>query len=214
MVPRRVRVLGRSVLHFLIWEGTTWADTHHMHTSTCAVGPVNHLPCPHPVESTTTHTRQQAHGSTKNSPAGGKSHPHAYEDEATANLRVLEADNDASHARDSPGSPTANDWPQWIDQVNSRLLALGLRKYLSIGDDGELEISPLKPVEPPYSGTPTGHVTAKHTALQLSQETRYLVCVKSRYDYLNFMLAVRRSIDPEIGFDFRKIAALERWCDI
>ncbi|MBE3048594.1 hypothetical protein IMZ48_40055, partial [Candidatus Bathyarchaeota archaeon] len=39
---------------------------------------------------------------------------------------------------------TAADWPLWIQQVNSRLLALELGDCLSMNAAGELELSPPK----------------------------------------------------------------------
>lgn len=99
---------------------------------------------------------------------------------------------------------TADDWPVWISQVNARLLAIGCRDYPSINASGGLELTP--PTPPAHSAAGGSldrrvRVPGEHGLLVWPHDRENLQYVKSKNEYLGFMQAVQRSIDPEMGFD-------------
>ena len=89
----------------------------------------------------------------------------------------------------------AEDWPVWISQVNARLLVIDCREYLSINSSGGLDLTaPTPPAK-------RARVPGESGLLEWPQDGEYLQYVKSKNEYLGFMLAVQRSISPEMGFN-------------
>lgn len=102
---------------------------------------------------------------------------------------------------------TAADWPVWLTQVNTRLMSLNLHQFLSINEDGDLELNaPKAPMKASDGGPPDRRIRlpAEHGVLQSPEEREHLEYMKMRNEYLVFMLEVERSISREIGFDVDK----------
>lgn len=102
---------------------------------------------------------------------------------------------------------TAEDWPVWLTQVNSQLLSLDIKQFLSINEDGGLELNPPRPpIKPSGGGPPDKRVSlpAEHGMLQWPQDGEQMEHLKMRNEYQGFMLEIERSISRDIGFDVEK----------